>query len=82
MQHGEAQRADSQVTRDLIHLLDQLGTRAHATRTCKHCGAVMTVFDAVFFLENGDRSWNVPMPICLNCEPTLDLSKCISPKAA
>ena len=57
MQHSEANTrfADSQITKDLILLFDELCGRAHQTRSCKRCGAVMTLFDAVFFLENANR---------------------------
>lgn len=84
MQHSEAntESGDSPITKEVVHLLDQLCGRAHETHTCKRCGAVMTLFDALFFLENEDRSWNIPLPICPKCEPTLELSRYISAKAA
>jgi hypothetical protein len=84
MQHSEAnmQAGDSRIPEDLMHLLDELSGRVHQTRSCKRCGAVMTLFGAVFFLENGSRSWNIPLPICPRCEPTMELSTYITSKAA
>jgi hypothetical protein len=52
----------------LIQLFDELCTLAPKISVCPHCGSEMVNFDAVFFLSDSERSWNIPLPVCPTCE--------------
>jgi hypothetical protein len=52
---------------ELETLFDTLSDQAQELRFCKNCGLQMIYIDAMFFLAEGERSWNVPLPMCPKC---------------
>jgi hypothetical protein len=78
---SHTQDADSEVRKIFSVLLDELCGNPHCIPVCKGCGLMMTLFEATFFFETADRSWNIPLPVCLNCNPSFQMTSHL-PKAA
>jgi hypothetical protein len=56
------------IAKDLETLLDFLSAEPPTIGLCKNCGSKMLHVDAIFFLSDGDRGWNIPLPVCPRCE--------------
>ena len=39
------------------------------TRYCSDCGSVLRYLPMQFWLEGGDKGWNIPLPYCPDCHP-------------
>jgi hypothetical protein len=42
-------------------------------RICPECGSAMMIRSATFSWPEGIKSWTVPLPICLKCDPSFSL---------
>ena len=62
-------------------LLDKLRGEATA-RFCPRCGSKMINVDALFFLSESHRSWNILLPVCPECAGEKKDLKAVSLKAA
>jgi len=37
--------------------------------SCSRCGSIMASVDTTFFLLDSEQALNIPVPLCLTCEP-------------
>jgi hypothetical protein len=49
-------------------LLNNLSAPPLTTHLCQACGSKMLYLEAMFCCFGGDRSWNIPLPVCPRCE--------------
>lgn len=65
----ENRGADRQLIENLLDSFCAQSTRAHI---CSRCGLEMIYLDSVFFLSEGERGWNIRLPVCPHCEEGLE----------
>jgi hypothetical protein len=58
----------STVVRSVEELLDALSALPPLVH-CRKCGSRLMQMNARFF-SYGGKVWNLPLPVCTNCEPT------------
>jgi hypothetical protein len=64
--HNSAAK-DSIIT-EVEHLFEALGSRTRQVHFCETCGSQMVEVATPFVLFEGERSWTVPVPLCLKCQ--------------
>jgi hypothetical protein len=65
----ENKGADRQSMENLLDSLCAQSSRAHI---CSRCGLEMIHLDGAFFLSDGERGWNISLPVCPHCEEDLE----------
>jgi len=45
--------------------------RGMPPQRCLKCGSTMTDNFVTFFLQEGEKLWTTPLPICTNCKPVV-----------
>jgi hypothetical protein len=53
---------------EIQRLLDTLCAQPSVIHLCQNCGSEMVDLDVMFFLDDGERSWNIPVPVCPKCD--------------
>jgi hypothetical protein len=48
-------------------LFDGISAQPTMVHLCENCGFQMININVSFFLANNERSWNIPLPICTEC---------------
>ncbi len=60
--------------RSIEDFLDGQGNPVMAESACSSCGASMVHADTTFYLLGGDQAWNIPLPLCPQCDLNRDSS--------
>lgn len=54
--------------RSIEDFLDVQGNPVLAESACSSCGACMVHADTTFYLLGGAQAWNIPLPLCPQCD--------------
>ena len=61
----------NQTMGSLKQMLESLANPSLSEQYCERCGFLMRYVSARFWLEDFDKSWDIPLPYCANCNPEM-----------
>jgi hypothetical protein len=64
----QASVPDSEAFGEVQRFVESLRDHARMMRVCQRCGSSMLAVDATFSERYGDRSWDIPLPFCPQCD--------------
>jgi hypothetical protein len=53
----------------LQQMVDALSDAAPGKKYCEDCGSLLVHLDTLFWLDGLEKSWNIALPYCDNCNP-------------
>jgi hypothetical protein len=59
-----------EVAREIEGVLDTLCTQPAVVHLCKFCGSKKVNLEATISIADSERSWNVLLPVCPECDRT------------
>jgi len=59
----------AELLESLKQFLNAQSVAAPETRHCCNCGSALRYLPMQFWLEGGDKGWNIPLPYCPDCYP-------------
>ena len=71
---SQTTKCNPSLRRSIEEFLDVQGNPVLAESACSNCGASMVHADTTFYLLGGDRAWNIPLPLCPQCDLNRDSS--------